>query len=61
MTRADESLSQLSIKTRIETVFSGSPPVEGFSLSQLSIKTRIETVIRISPHAPPHSFESAIH
>ena len=57
-----ECLSQLSIKTRIETpmrVFASSTVP---CLSQLSIKTRIETW-RMSQAVPPHGnwFESAIH
>ena len=38
-----ESLSQLSIKTRIETGFGKQTETDPERLSQLSIKTRIET------------------
>ncbi len=55
-------LSQLSIKTRIETKLEVIARRMAFAcLSQLSIKTRIETNTRIKPFPTLHQFESAIH
>ncbi len=55
-------LSQLSIKTRIETKL---PPAQSGPgcdcLSQLSIKTRIETPCRNDYRRCGGKFESAIH
>ncbi len=55
------SLSQLSIKTRIETVSLLYATDKTPCLSQLSIKTRIETHHVIEIINPHWEFESAIH
>ena len=59
---AGVSLSQLSIKTRIETASTRSLLfVRHKSLSQLSIKTRIETPRPLPIRPNSNLFESAIH
>ncbi len=54
-------LSQLSIKTRIETTHEKSIIIRYERLSQLSIKTRIETVDLELDRSLKSRFESAIH
>ncbi len=59
---SERRLSQLSIKTRIETDFLKSHAgLTIGSLSQLSIKTRIETCPPGSEAVMRYKFESAIH
>ncbi len=55
------SLSQLSIKTRIETFSLLYFNYFNISLSQLSIKTRIETYHHVLGTRTACWFESAIH
>ncbi len=55
------SLSQLSIKTRIETGWKPREDKRPLRLSQLSIKTRIETRCQLLAKRPDDMFESAIH
>ncbi len=54
-------LSQLSIKTRIETRQAQRGSSASPRLSQLSIKTRIETPCSDRPDEESETFESAIH
>ncbi len=61
MKASDCGLSQLSIKTRIETRKIQLIPDCGNCLSQLSIKTRIETKYNINISIIFNVFESAIH
>ena len=61
MAFGESCLSQLSIKTRIETTCHLLVPVQAPRLSQLSIKTRIETFFHCNCYDKNYQFESAIH